>query len=179
MHYANIKLNDIANGPGIRLSLFVSGCTNHCEGCFNKETWDFNFGNEYTEETKDFILENLNEKRYQGLTILGGEPFELQNQPVVLDLIKAVKEKFPEKDIWMYTGFTYDKDLCPGGKRYIKDITSEILKNIDTLVDGKFEKDKYSIMLLFRGSSNQRLIDTKKSTYDNVIQKTIEGVNAK
>lgn len=169
MNFADIKLNDIANGPGVRVSLFVSGCTNHCDGCFNKDTWDFHYGKPFTEEDKDFIINNLAQPRYKGITILGGEPFELQNQPEVLELIKQIRKELPNKTIWVYTGFTFDKDLCPGGKRYMENITPQILQNIDVLVDGKFDKTKYSIELLFRGSSNQRLIDMKTSNYDNII----------
>lgn len=173
LHYANIKTNDIANGPGIRLSLFVSGCTNHCKDCFNKETWDFNFGTEYTAETEQFILSELSKERYDGITILGGEPFEKENQPTVLNLIQKIRKILPTRTIWIYTGFTYEKDLNPGGKRYIPGTTDQILSTIDVLVDGRFEKDLYSIMLVFRGSSNQRIIDMKKSNYDNIIIKEI------
>lgn len=169
MNYSTIKYNDIANGPGIRISLFVSGCTNHCDGCFNKETWSFEYGNKFTEDIKNEIIENLGQKRYKGITILGGEPFELQNQPTVLSLIKEVRNKYPNKDIWIYSGFVYEKDLISNGKRYIDGITNEILSNADILVDGKFDKNLYDISLKFRGSSNQRIINLQKSTPENIV----------
>lgn len=169
MNYSAIKYNDVANGIGLRVSLFVSGCTNHCPGCFNTETWDFNYGKPFDETTKQEILENLKLPRYRGLTILGGEPFELQNQESVLDMIKSVKNMDVTRDIWLYTGFTYDKDLAPGGKRYIPDITDEILSLSDVLVDGRFVLALKNISLRFRGSSNQRVIDLKQSSYDNII----------
>ena len=159
MHYGKIATNDIANGLGVRVSLFVSGCTNHCKGCFQPETWDFLYGKEYTKETEDFIVTELDKKQYQGLSILGGEPFEPSNQEALLPLIKRVSKM--RRDIWMYTGFTYDKDLVPGGKRYTH-VTDDILDSIDVLVDGKFEIDKKNISLAFRGSENQRILDMKK-----------------
>ena len=162
MHYGEIIINDCANGPGLRVSLFVSGCTNQCEGCFQPETWDFNYGREYTKETEDYIIEELKNPYYQGLTILGGEPFEFSNQPEVLSLIKRVKKEISNRDIWIYTGFTYDKDLVPTGKRYT-DATNEILDNIDVLVDGKFELSLKNLGLKFKGSENQRIIDMKKT----------------
>jgi anaerobic ribonucleoside-triphosphate reductase activating protein len=169
LNYSAIKYNDVADGPGIRISLFVSGCTNHCEGCFNKDTWSFDHGEPFTDKIINEILDNLQLVRYTGITILGGEPFELQNQPAVLDFMKKVKARFPEKTIWMYSGFTYDKDLAPGGKRYIDGTTDQILSLADVLVDGKFVLALKNICLKFRGSENQRVIDLKKSTYDNVV----------
>jgi len=160
MYYGNIKTYDIADGEGVRVSLFVSGCTNGCKGCFQPETWDFKFGKPYTKEVEDGILEELSEDWYQGLTVLGGEPFELQNQEAVAGLIKRVRNELPKKDIWMYTGFTYHEDLLPGGCRYTE-FTDEILDNIDILVDGKFIQEKANITLNFRGSENQRIIDMK------------------
>ena len=162
MHYGEILTADCANGVGIRVSLFVSGCTNCCKGCFQPETWDFAYGPAYTKETEDFILSELGKPFYHGLTILGGEPFELSNQPEIVQLIRRVKTELPERNIWMYTGFTYDVDLMPGGKRYTE-VTDEILDNIDILVDGKFEEDKKRLDLNFRGSANQRIIDMKKT----------------
>lgn len=162
MHYGEIIINDCANGPGLRVSLFVSGCTNKCKGCFQPETWSFTYGKEYTKKTEDFIIEELKNPYYQGLTILGGEPFELSNQPDVLSLIKRVVKEVPNRDIWVYTGFTYDEDLVPNGKRYIES-TDEILDNIDVLVDGKFIQSLKNLMLKFRGSENQRIIDMRKS----------------
>ncbi len=153
---------DCANGLGMRVSLFVSGCTNHCPGCFQPETWDFDYGLVYTPETEQSLMEELAKPYYDGLTILGGEPFELSNQPEVAALIRRVKKELPEKTIWMYTGFLYEKDLVPGGCRYTE-VTDEILDNIDILVDGKFVQELKDITLNFRGSSNQRIIDMKKT----------------
>jgi anaerobic ribonucleoside-triphosphate reductase activating protein len=169
MHYSGIKYNDISNGPGVRVSLFVSGCTNHCNGCFNTVTWDFNYGNLYTEKIEHEIIENLKLPRYTGITILGGEPFEIENQPTVNALVKHVRQELPDKSVWLYTGFTYDTDLAPGGKRYIPGVTEELLSNTDVLVDGKFDIDLKDISLVFRGSSNQRIIDLKSSSYDNIV----------
>lgn len=162
MNYGQIIYTDIANGTGIRLSLFVSGCTNHCKGCFQPQTWDFNYGEEYTEDTQEDILKEVSKPYYSGLSILGGEPFEPCNQAVLIDLIRKFKEQNPNKTIWMYTGFTYDKDLVPGGCRYTP-VTDEILDSIDILVDGRFVEELKDITLKFRGSKNQRIIDMKKS----------------
>ena len=162
MNYGQIMTADCANGLGMRVSLFVSGCTNHCPGCFQPETWDFDYGLVYTPETEQGLMEELAKSYYDGLTILGGEPFELSNQPEVAKLVRRVKKELPEKTIWMYTGFLYEKDLVPGGCRYT-DVTGEILDNIDILVDGKFVQELKDITLNFRGSSNQRIIDMKKT----------------
>lgn len=162
MHYGEIKERDIANGIGVRVSLFVSGCTNRCEGCFNKQTWDFNFGEPYTKKTQDKIIELLNPDFVTGLTLLGGEPFEPKNQEELLKLTNRVKNELPQKNIWCYTGFTLERllneeDYCHSP------FTLELLDNIDVLVDGKFEEDKKNIRLKFRGSENQRLIDMNKT----------------
>ena len=162
MHYGEIITADCANGVGMRVSLFVSGCTNCCKGCFQPETWDFSHGPEYTKETEDFIIEELKKPYYKGLTILGGEPFEIANQPEVAALIRRLKEELPSRDIWMYTGFLYDVDLQPQGRRYTE-VTDEILDSIDILVDGKFEEELRNLMLKFRGSENQRIIDMKQT----------------
>lgn len=160
MHVGQIITADCANGEGIRLSVFVSGCTNCCKGCFQPQTWDFNFGREYTEEMRDYIVEEVKKPFYQGITFLGGEPFELQNQPHVAKLIELIKREAPAKDVWIYTGFTYDKDLVAGGKRH-GEFTDYILDNCDVLVDGKFVEELKSLKLKFRGSSNQRVIDMR------------------
>ncbi len=160
MYIGEIITADCANGVGLRVSLFVSGCTNHCKGCFQPQTWDFEYGQPYTQETEDYIIEELSKDYYNGLTILGGEPFEPSNQIEVVKLIRRVRKELPGRDIWMYTGFTYDKDLIPGGCRYIE-CTDEILDNIDILVDGKFVEELRNLMLNFRGSENQRIIDMK------------------
>ncbi len=162
MHYGEIKERDIANGIGVRVSLFVSGCTNRCEGCFNKQTWDFNFGEHYTKKTQDKIIELLKPDFVTGLTLLGGEPFEPKNQEELLKLTNRVKNELPQKNIWCYTGFTLERllneeDYCHSP------FTLELLDNIDVLVDGKFEEDKKNIRLKFRGSENQRLIDMNKT----------------
>ncbi len=160
MYIGEIITADCANGVGLRVSLFVSGCTNHCKGCFQPQTWDFEYGQPYTQETEDYIIEELSKDYYNGLTILGGEPFEPSNQIEVVKLIRRVRKELPGRDIWMYTGFKYDKDLIPGGCRYIE-CTDEILDNIDILVDGKFVEELRNLMLNFRGSENQRIIDMK------------------
>lgn len=161
MYYGNIKTYDIADGPGVRVSLFVSGCRHHCKGCFNAETWDFSFGQPYTGETEDAIIAALAPDYIQGLSVLGGEPFEPENQPEVLALLKRVRAIYPKKDIWCYTGYTFDQDLQEGGAVYT-DATEEMLSCIDVLVDGEFVEAQKDITLLFRGSRNQRLICLKE-----------------
>lgn len=158
MNYSTIKKYDIADGEGVRVTLFVSGCTNHCEGCFQSETWDFCYGQPYTQETEAEILEALGKEYIQGLTLLGGEPFEPENQKELVGLLRKVREVYPNKDIWSYTGFVLDKDLVPGGRRY-GEHTDEMLSLIDVLVDGPFVLAKRNLMLKFRGSENQRVID--------------------
>ena len=160
MNYGNIKKCDSANGLGVRISLFVSGCTNHCKGCFQPETWEFDYGTLYTEETQNSILKELGASYYTGLSILGGEPFEPCNQIEIVKLVREFKSMYPEKNIWMWTGFTYDKDLIPGGCRYTS-VTDEILNSIDVLVDGRFVEELKTLTIPFRGSSNQRIIDMK------------------
>ena len=162
MNYAEIKNFDIANGEGVRVSLFVSGCTHHCKNCFNKETWSFDYGEPFTEEVEDKIIEELKPDYINGLTLLGGEPFEPQNQEGLIHLLRRVKNELPEKNIWCYTGYLFDKELLsPSGARC--EYTDEMLSYIDVLVDGEFVQELYSITLQFRGSSNQRIIDVKKS----------------
>ncbi len=158
MHYGEIKNCDIANGIGVRVSLFVSGCTNHCEDCFQPETWDFNYGNDFTEETENKILEMLAPDYICGLTVLGGEPFEPENQRVLVDFLRKVRRKYPEKSIWCFTGFTLEM-LETEGTHCHCEVTEEMLSLIDVLVDGRFDKNKKNISLRFRGSENQRLID--------------------
>ena len=161
MNYANIKKYDIADGPGVRVSLFVSGCRHHCKGCFNYEAWDFEYGRPYTAETEAEILEALKPGYIAGLTLLGGEPFEPENQVELVTLLRKVRETYPEKSIWSYTGFVYDKDLVPGGRAYT-DVTDEMLSYLDVLVDGPFVEELKDITLQFRGSSNQRIIKMDK-----------------
>lgn len=162
MNYADIKSIDVANGPGIRVSLFVSGCSHHCEGCFNKETWDFHFGKLFGENEIDNILKLLAPSHIKGLSLLGGEPFEFTNQQGILPLLRRVKEVYPEKDIWCWTGYLFDEDIQDKMMLNWQE-TRELISYIDILVDGKFEKDKKDLTLRFRGSSNQRIIDVKKS----------------
>ena len=162
MNYGTIKNYDIANGTGVRVSLFVSGCRHHCKGCFNSETWDFNYGNPYTKEVEAEILEALKPAYIQGFSLLGGEPFEPENQRVLLPFLKKVRERFPKKNIWCYTGYLFDKELL-GESRARCECTDEMLSLIDVLVDGEFVQELYSVALAFRGSENQRIIDVKKS----------------
>ncbi len=166
MNYATIKKHDIANGVGVRVSLFVSGCTHHCKNCFNKETWDFDYGEVYTKETENLILEYLGPDFVNGLSLLGGEPFEPTNQKELVSLLRKVKEKYPQKDVWCYTGYLFDKELL-GDSRARCEYTDEMLSYIDVLVDGRFVEEKKDITLQFRGSSNQRVIDVKKSLSQN------------
>lgn len=157
LNYANIKEYDIADGPGVRVSLFVSGCRHHCKGCFNAMTWDFAYGKPFTDKEEKHILNLLKPDYMQGLTLLGGEPFEPENQEGLLPFLERVRQTYPEKDIWCYTGYTYDVDLVPGGKVYTK-YTAPMLACIDCIVDGEFIEAEKDANLLFRGSRNQRLI---------------------
>lgn len=161
MNYGEIKNCDIANGEGVRVSLFVSGCTHHCKGCFNPMTWDFNYGKPFTSEAEDKILKMLEPDYINGLTLLGGEPMEKDNQRVLLPFIKRVKQLYPNKNIWCYTGYTLETDLLNGKAR--TECTDELLSLIDVLVDGEFILEQKNISLAFRGSSNQRIIDLKKT----------------
>lgn len=162
MNYGEIKTCDIANGNGVRVSLFVSGCTHHCKGCFNEMTWDFSYGEAFTDETQEFLMKALAPAHIKGLTLLGGEPMELENQKALLPFLRKVKDKYPQKDIWCYTGYLFDQqilqEMCTQS-----DITKEILTYIDVMVDGPFIMEKKDISLRFRGSSNQRIIDVQQS----------------
>lgn len=157
MNYGEIKKYDIADGEGVRVSLFVSGCTHHCKGCFNAETWDFNFGKPFTEETVTELIEALEPAYITGLTLLGGEPFEPANQQALLPFIRKVKEMFPQKTIWCYTGYTLETDLLSESRARCE-YTDEMLGYIDVLVDGEFVQELKDIRLIFRGSSNQRVL---------------------
>ena len=159
MNYATIKNCDIANGPGVRVSLFVSGCTHRCPGCFNEVAWDFGYGEPFTEETIESILDMLRPSYIKGLTLLGGEPFEPQNQPDVVKLLRRVRQELPEKSIWAFSGYLFEKDILSGR---LGD-TAEYLSYLDVLVDGPFIEAKKNLSLRFRGSENQRLIDIKAS----------------
>lgn len=161
MYYGKIRENDIANGTGVRVTLFVSGCRNHCKNCFQPETWDFNYGVPYTAETEAHILESLSRPYIQGLTLLGGEPMEPENQRVLVQLLRKVRSIHPEKDIWCYTGYTIEQ-LQDTHSRCHCEVTDEFLSLIDVLVDGRFVDELRDITLKFRGSSNQRIIDMRK-----------------
>ena len=162
MNYALIKPRDIANGPGVRVSLFVSGCRRHCKNCFNPETWSFTYGKEFTQETIDELLRLLEPDYIRGLTVLGGEPFEPENQPAVLELTRQVKARFPQKEIWAFTGNRFDDDLL-AKKCGPWDVTEALLGTIDVLVDGAFVEELRDMGLRFRGSSNQRILDVPRS----------------
>lgn len=159
MNYAAIKNCDIANGPGVRVSLFVSGCTHRCPECFNEVAWDFNYGEPFTQDTIDRILNMLRPPHIRGLTLLGGEPFEPQNQPAIVDLLRQIKKEMPEKSIWAFSGYLFDEDILSGR---LGD-TSEYLSYLDVLVDGPFVLAKKNLSLRFRGSENQRIIDVPAS----------------
>ncbi|MBE5925198.1 MAG: anaerobic ribonucleoside-triphosphate reductase activating protein [Lachnospiraceae bacterium] len=162
MNYATIKKYDVADGPGVRVSLFVSGCTHHCPGCFNPETWDFEYGKPFDSDVINEILEALQPSYIKGFTLLGGEPFEYKNQLGVLPLLKEIKDRYPNKDIWCYTGYDFEKDLLGDmAKKWSE--TYEMLSCIDVLVDGEFKQDKKNLSLRFRGSSNQRIIRVPES----------------
>lgn len=160
MHFASIKNFDIANGVGVRVSLFVSGCNHHCKGCFNEEAWNFNYGKEFSDKEINTIIDMLKPDYIKGLTLLGGEPMEPVNQIGILPLVKKIKELYPHKSIWCYSGFTFDQIIKMSETI---ESTRELLKYIDVLVDGKFVIEKKDISLKFRGSSNQRIIDLPKS----------------
>ena len=162
MNYATIKNCDIANGPGVRISLFVSGCTHRCKGCFNEVAWDFNYGQPFTQETVEMILKMMAPSYIKGITLLGGEPFEPQNQPALLELVKKIRQNYPEKSIWAFSGYLYEKDIL-AGRLGDPEITRAFLEHIDVLVDGPFVESLKDLSLRFRGSSNQRLIDVKRS----------------
>ena len=158
MNYASIKNCDIANGEGVRVTLFVSGCTNHCENCFQPETWDFNYGEPFTPAVEEKLIEMLRPGFINGLTLLGGEPMEPENQRALLPFLKKVKAAYPQKTIWLYTGFTLEELRSPDCRAHTE-YTEEILKLLTVLVDGRFVEEKKNISLRFRGSENQRLID--------------------
>ncbi|OKZ73692.1 MAG: anaerobic ribonucleoside-triphosphate reductase activating protein [Clostridium sp. 26_22] len=173
MNYADIKKIDVANGEGVRVSVFVSGCNHHCKGCFNQCAWDFNYGKKFTEKEEQQIIDYMNHDYISGLSLLGGEPLEPRNQEGLLPLVKKVKEKFPNKDIWCYTGFDFEKDVVEKMAKN-NETTRELLKYIDIIVDGKFEEDKKDLKLQFRGSSNQKIVDVKKSLQTGQIVKEIQ-----
>ena len=163
MNYCNIKKFDIANGEGVRTTLFVSGCTNRCAGCFPPETWDFGYGNEFTDEVASEIIKSLEPYYVNGLTLLGGEPFEPKNQPTLTAFLRRVRAEAPDKNIWCFTGFTLDKELTVDGAYPRTEYTDEMLSMIDVLVDGRFVNSLKNISLRFRGSTNQRVIDMNET----------------
>lgn len=162
MNYAAFRTHDVANGPGVRVSLFVSGCTHRCKGCFNAEAWDFNYGEKYTEELEERIIKALSPDYIKGFSLLGGEPFEPQNQKELVSLLTRIKREYPQKTVWCYTGYDFERDILAHG---VGDgsVTDAMLSCIDVLVDGKFVEEKKDLSLRFRGSSNQRIIDVKRS----------------
>lgn len=168
MNYGNIKFYDIANGEGVRVSLFVSGCTHHCKNCFNKETWDFNYGKPFTKDVEDNIIAHLAPDHINGLTLLGGEPMEPANQKALLPFVKRVKALYPNKTIWCYSGYLFDGELLSPSRAHCP-FTRELLSYIDILVDGEFKEELKDITLRFKGSSNQRVIDVPKSLKENKI----------
>jgi len=168
MNYLEIKKYDIANGPGVRTTLFVSGCTHHCKGCFNPESWDFKAGIEFTDVVIEEIIEDLKPDYIKGLTLLGGEPFEPANQKALLPLVKRVKEVYPEKDIWAFSGYLFDKQIMDVmASKY--DFTKEFISYIDVLVDGEFHEEEKDLSIIYRGSRNQRIVDVKKSLLSNEV----------
>ena len=162
MNYAGIKYCDIANGTGCRTVLFVSGCRNACKGCFQPQTWDFGYGEPFDEKVQEEVLKSLEPDYITGITVLGGEPFEPENQKELVPFMRKVVARYPNKNVWAFTGYIYDKDLVAGGRRHTED-TDELLSMIDVLVDGPFQEDKKDITLKFRGSSNQRILDLKET----------------
>ena len=170
MNYCAIKRSDVANGPGMRVTLFVSGCTNRCPGCFQPETWDFDYGEPFTKEVEDRIIELLTPSYISGLTLLGGDPFEPENQRALLPFLKRVRAELPKKNIWAFTGFVLDKELWKDGSYPRCEVTDEMLEQVDVLVDGRFVESLKNVTLKFRGSSNQRLIDMNKTrTYGDIV----------
>lgn len=162
MNYAEIKRCDVANGPGVRVSLFVSGCTHHCKECFNKETWDFGFGKPFTQDTIDEILKLLSPGYIKGITLLGGEPMEHVNQQGLLPLLRQIREKLPDKTVWCFTGYDYEKDVL--GRMVSEwEETKEFLSYLDVLVDGEFKIEQKDLGLIFKGSANQRTILVQES----------------
>ncbi len=169
MNYCNIKKCDIANGVGVRTVLFVSGCTNHCEECFQPETWDFEYGKPFTEETENELIESVKPAYINGITLLGGEPFEPANQRELVGFLRRFRRECPNKTVWCFTGFVYDKELLAEGSYARCEVTDEMLSLIDVLVDGRYVKALRNISLRFRGSENQRIIDMNKTRAEGKI----------
>ena len=163
MHYAEVKYFDVANGPGIRVSLFVSGCPHACPGCFNEIAWNYEYGEKYTEEVEEKILKAVSKAEIQGLSLLGGEPLYPANLRALLPLLRKMKERLPKKDIWCYSGYTYEELLSREGEGEEKKELEELFSYLTVLVDGRFIESEKDITLLFRGSKNQRLILVEES----------------
>ena len=163
MNYGEIKTCDIANGEGVRVSLFVSGCTHHCKNCFNDVAWDFGYGKPFTEETEEMLLEALEPDYVDGLSLLGGEPFEPENQRDLLPLLQEIRRRYPDKSIWCFTGFRLEDELLREGSHPRCEVTDRLLSCIDVLVDGRFVAAEKDISLQFRGSRNQRVLDLPKT----------------
>ena len=176
MNYAAIKTCDIANGPGVRTSLFVSGCTHHCKGCFQPETWDFSYGEPFTQDVIDTILHSLEPAYVAGLTLLGGEPFEPKNQRALLPFLRRVRRELPQKTIWSFTGFTWEELHDPAAYPRCE-VTDELLSLLDVLVDGRYVDALHDISLRFRGSSNQRIIDVPKTLQSGILTLWDERAN--
>ena len=168
MNYATIKWRDVSNGPGVRVSLYVSGCRNHCKNCFNPETWDFKYGKPFTKEVEDSIIKSMEPDYIKGFTLLGGDPFEPENAEVPAPFLERLRERFPEKSLWCFTGYDYEADLL-SGKKVNKATVMRILNCLDILVDGKFVEELKDLNLRFRGSSNQRIIQVQPSLKSNKI----------
>ena len=162
MNFATLRTHDVANGPGVRVSLFVSGCTHRCRGCFNAEAWDFNYGEPYTEEIEDRIIRALSPSYIKGFSLLGGEPFEPCNQVHLVELLEKIRATYPDKTVWCYTGYDFERDILPL-RLGDGDVTRRMIACIDVLVDGEFVEEKKDLSLRFRGSSNQRIIDVRRS----------------
>lgn len=168
MNFASIKIMDVANGPGVRISLFVSGCRHYCPGCFNSEAWDFDYGEPFTQKEIDYIIDYASGSHIAGLSLLGGEPLEPENQKALLPFLREFKEKCPNKTVWCYTGFTFDKDIV--GRMFDEyEETRELMSYIDVLVDGEFVEELKDLSIRFRGSSNQRIILVKESLEKNEV----------
>lgn len=169
MHYADIKKVDIANGEGVRVSVFVSGCRHHCKGCFNQIAWDFKYGKEFNDQTIDEIIKDMDHDYIEGLSLLGGEPLEPENQEGLAKLVERVKEKYPNKNIWCYTGFDFEKDVM-GKMCKESQMAQKLVSNLDVIVDGKFDETQMDKTLRFRGSRNQRIIDVQESMKEKHIK---------
>lgn len=173
MNYATIKVNDIANGIGVRVSLFVSGCTHHCRGCFNEEAWDFAYGEPFTPAVEEQILSALDHGYVAGLSLLGGEPMEPEHQRALLPFLRRVKARFPDKTIWCYTGYLLDSELLSPDGRAHTEVTDALMRLLDVVVDGRFVEEKKDIRLRFRGSSNQRIVDVPATlAAGHIVEKT-------